>query len=127
MQVVSNIHITYLYIIKTYTYMKNFIEEFKAFAMKGNVLDLAVAVVIGAAFGKIVTSVVEDLITPIIGMIMGNIDFSAWMIGTIKIGSFINNVINFIVVAFAIFIMIKFLNKVARKNIATIPESTPRV
>lgn len=106
--------------------MKNFIEEFKAFAMKGNVLDLAVAVVIGAAFGKIVTSVVEDLITPIIGMMMGNIDFSAWMLGTIKIGSLINNVINFIVVALAIFMMIKFLNKVTRRQVGTIPEVTPK-
>jgi len=103
--------------------MKNFIEEFKAFAMKGNVLDLAVAVVIGAAFGKIVTSVVEDLITPIIGMLMGSIDFSAWMLGTIKIGSLINNVINFIVVAFAIFVIIKFLNRVTRRQVGTIPET----
>lgn len=101
--------------------MKNFIEEFKAFAMKGNVLDLAVAVVIGAAFGKIVTSVVEDLITPIIGMLMGNIDFSEWMLGTIKIGSLINNVVNFIVVALAIFVMIKVLNKASGKNIANLP------
>lgn len=101
--------------------MKNFIEEFKAFAMKGNVLDLAVAVVIGAAFGKIVTSVVEDLITPIIGMIMGNIDFSAWMLGTIKIGSLINNILNFIVVALSIFVMIKVLNKTTGKNIASLP------
>lgn len=101
--------------------MKNFIEEFKAFAMKGNVLDLAVAVVIGAAFGKIVTSVVEDLITPIIGMIMGNIDFSAWMLGTIKIGSLINNIVNFIVVALSIFVMIKVLNKTTGKNIASLP------
>ena len=102
--------------------MKNFIEEFKAFALKGNVLDLAVAVVIGAAFGKIVTSIVEDLITPIIGMIMGSVDFSGLMLGTIKIGSLINNVINFIVVALAIFVMIKFLNKATRKKIGAIPE-----
>lgn len=101
--------------------MKNFIEEFKAFALKGNVLDLAVAVVIGAAFGKIVTSVVEDLITPIIGMIMGNIDFSAWMLGTVKIGSLINNIINFIVVAVSIFAMIKVLNRATGKNIANLP------
>jgi large conductance mechanosensitive channel len=101
--------------------MKNFIEEFKAFAIKGNVLDLAVAVVIGAAFGKIVTSIVEDLITPIIGMIMGNIDFSKWMLGTIKIGSLINNIINFVIVAFAIFAMIKVLNRVTKKNIVSLP------
>lgn len=102
--------------------MKNFIEEFKAFAIKGNVLDLAVAVVIGAAFGKIVTSFVEDLITPLIGMIVGTVDFSSLMLGTIKIGSLINNIINFIIVAFAIFIMIKFLNKITRRQVGTIPQ-----
>lgn len=95
--------------------MKNFIQEFKAFAMKGNVLDLAVAVVIGAAFGKIVTSLVEDVITPLIGMI-GSFDFSQITIGQIKLGSFLNNVFNFAVVALSIFVMIKALNKVTRKD-----------
>lgn len=102
--------------------MKNFIEEFKAFALKGNVLDLAVAVVIGAAFGKIVTSLVEDLITPIIGMIMGSVDFSKLTLGTVKIGSLINNIINFVVVALAIFVMIKFLNRATHRRLGTIPE-----
>ena len=102
--------------------MKNFIEEFKAFALKGNVLDLAVAVVIGAAFGKIVTSIVEDLITPIIGMIMGSVDFSGLMLGSIKIGSLINNVLNFVVVALAIFVMIKFLNRATHIKVGAIPE-----
>lgn len=102
---------------------KSFLEEFKAFAMRGNVLDLAIAVVVGTAFGKIVTSVVEDLITPLIGMI-GSFDFSTWAIGQIKIGSFLNNVFNFIVVAFAIFIMVKTLNRLTRGKI-TSPTVTP--
>lgn len=103
--------------------MKNFIEEFKAFALKGNVLDLAVAVVIGAAFGKIVTSIVEDVIGPLIGLAMGSVDFSSYTFGVIKIGSLINNVINFVVVALSIFVAIKFLNKLTRKNIVTVPSS----
>lgn len=102
--------------------MKEFIEQFKAFALKGNVLDLAVAVVIGAAFGKIVTSLVEDLITPIIGMLIGKFDFSTWMIGTIKIGSLINNIINFVIVALVLFVVIKFINKASHGKIGTIPE-----
>lgn len=106
--------------------MKNFIEEFKAFALKGNVLDLAVAVVIGAAFGKIVTSVVEDVIGPLIGLALGSVDFSSYTIGVIKIGSLINNAINFVVVAFSIFIAIKFLNRVTKKKIATIPSVEPK-
>ncbi len=100
--------------------MKNFFEEFKAFALKGNVLDLAVAVVIGAAFSKIVTSIVEDVIGPLIGLAMGSVDFSAYTLGVIKIGSLINNVINFVVVAFSIFVAIKFLNRLTKKNIVTI-------
>ena len=99
--------------------MIKFIEEFKTFALKGNVLDLAVAVVIGAAFGKIATSVVEDLITPLIGMIVGKIDFGTLMLGPVKIGSLINNVISFVVVAFAIFLMIKFLNRAMKGKVGT--------
>ncbi len=95
--------------------MKNFIQEFKAFAMKGNVLDLAVAVVLGAAFGKIVTSVVEDLITPLIGMI-GQFDFGTLVWGQVKVGSFLNNVVNFIIVAFSIFVAVKMLNKLTKKD-----------
>ncbi|MES2985701.1 MAG: large conductance mechanosensitive channel protein MscL [Patescibacteria group bacterium] len=102
--------------------MKNFLDEFKAFALKGNVLDLAVAVVIGAAFGKIVTSIVEDLITPLIGLILGKIDFGTLMLGPVKIGSLINNVINFVIVALAIFVMIKFLNRAMRKKVGAIPD-----
>ncbi|MES2623631.1 MAG: large conductance mechanosensitive channel protein MscL [Patescibacteria group bacterium] len=102
--------------------MKDFIAQFKAFALKGNVLDLAVAVVIGAAFGKIVTSVVEDLITPIIGMLMGRVDFTTWKLGSIKIGSLINNILNFVIVAFALFLIIKFLNRVTHHKVGSLPE-----
>lgn len=104
--------------------MKNFIEEFKAFAMKGNVLDLAVAVIIGAAFGKIVTSLVDDLIMPLIGLV-GNADFSEWVIfGQVKIGMFINNVVNFLIVAVSIFMVIKFLRR-AKKDKTLDGQQTP--
>ena len=95
--------------------MKNFIEEFKTFAVKGNVMDLAIGVVIGTAFSKIVTSLVEDVITPGIGMI-GSFDFSTLTLGQIKIGSFINSVVNFFIVAFTIFLVIRFLNKMIAKR-----------
>jgi large conductance mechanosensitive channel len=95
--------------------MKGFIEEFKAFAMKGNVIDLAVAVVIGAAFGKIVSSLVDNIITPIIGLIMGGVDFSglAYQVGeaSITYGVFIQSIIDFLIVALVIFIVIKGINK----------------
>ncbi len=95
--------------------MKGFIEEFKAFAMKGNVIDLAVAVVIGAAFGKIVSSLVANIITPIIGLLMGGVDFSglAYTIGDAEVtyGVFIQSVIDFVIVAFVIFMVVKAINK----------------
>ncbi len=95
--------------------MKTFFEEFKAFAMKGNVLDLAVAVVLGAAFGKVVTSVVEDLITPLIGM-LGHFDFGTLTLGQIKLGAFLNSVLNFFIIALSIFMVVKALNKMTKKN-----------
>ena len=95
--------------------MRGFIQEFKAFAMKGNVIDLAVAVVIGAAFGKIVSSLVDNIITPIIGLLMGGLDFSslAYMVGEANIayGVFIQSIIDFVIVAFVIFMVIKGINK----------------
>lgn len=94
--------------------MKNFIEEFKTFAVKGNVMDLAVAVVIGAAFGKIVSSLVDDIIMPTVGLI-GKVDFSTWAPAGIKIGLFINNIVNFFIIAISVFIAIKFLNKITNK------------
>jgi large conductance mechanosensitive channel len=94
--------------------MKNFTEEFKAFAIKGNVIDLAVAVVIGAAFGKIVSSLVDDIIMPSIGLI-GKADFSTWAPAGIRLGMFINNIINFLIIAVSVFVAIKFLNKLTKK------------
>ena len=90
-------------------------KEFKKFISKGNVIDLAVGVIIGGAFGKIVTSLVNDILMPIIGAIIGGIDFSdlSLTIGKAKItyGMFIQNVIDFLIIAFCIFIFIKMINK----------------
>lgn len=112
--------------------MKRYITEFKSFAMRGNVMDLAVGVIIGAAFGKIVDSVVNDVIMPIISMIIGKANFSDLIITVgetqIKYGSFIQAVFNFTVVAFAIFIFIKAINKIKKDTSATSPQepaSTP--
>lgn len=96
--------------------MKKFFNEFKQFIAKGNVLDLAVAVVIGNAFNKIVTSLVNDVIMPIIGIIIGGIHFETIKItfkdSSILIGSFIQNVVDFLIVAFTIFVVIKAFNKI---------------
>lgn len=96
--------------------MKKFLNEFKDFAMRGNVMDLAVGVIIGAAFQAIVKSLVEDIISPLLGL-FGNIDMSdlAFSIGdvSIKYGSFITAIINFIIMAFVIFLLVKGLNKIS--------------
>ncbi|MBI5842706.1 MAG: large conductance mechanosensitive channel protein MscL [Chloroflexi bacterium] len=90
------------------------LKEFKAFAMRGNVLDLAVAVIIGGAFGKIVGSLVNDIIMPLVGLAMGGVNFSgqAFTIGAavIKWGAFIQTVIDFIIIAFVIFMIVKAAN-----------------
>lgn len=99
--------------------MKKFLEEFKEFIARGNVMDLAVAVVMGAAFTAIVNSVVSDLITPLISAVIGGIDFSnlKWAIpigageSTINYGNFINAVIQFLIIAFVVFLIVKALNK----------------
>ena len=113
--------------------MKKFMEEFKTFAMRGNVIDMAVGVVIGGAFGKISTSIVNDIIMPVVSMITGGVDFQSWKFvlkqavlnadGTeaaaevaIKFGSTIAVIVDFIIVAFAIFCMIKFLNNMHKKE-----------
>jgi large conductance mechanosensitive channel len=105
-------------------------KEFKAFAMKGNVIDLAVAVVIGAAFGKIVTSLVADIITPLIGLLMGGIDFSgmSYRLGaaTVSYGVFIQSIIDFIIVAFAIFLVVKGINK-AQETVVKKEAEVPKV
>ena len=93
-------------------------KEFKEFISKGNVLDLAVGVIIGGAFGKIVTSLVDDIIMPFIGLIIGGLDFSGLSIvigkATIKYGMFIQNVVNFLIIAFSVFMIVKAVNKVRR-------------
>ncbi|NMG33743.1 large conductance mechanosensitive channel protein MscL [Azoarcus sp. TTM-91] len=107
----------------------SFISEFKAFAMRGNVIDLAVGVIIGGAFGKIVDSLVKDVMMPVIGRLIGGIDFSHFYLNLssqtydsleaaekagaplIKYGIFLNNAINFIIIAFAIFLLVKLINR----------------
>ena len=110
------------------------LKEFKEFAMRGNVIDMAVGIIIGAAFGKIVSSLVADVIMPPIGLLMGSVDFSDLFINlsgqdymslaaakeagapTINIGVFINTVLDFAIVAFAIFLLIRAINKLKRKE-----------
>lgn len=99
--------------------MKNFIEEFKAFAIKGNAIELAVGIVIGTAFNNIINSLVNDVIMQAIAMIFGQPDFSAITLGAIKIGSFINNIVNFLIVALSVFLAIKALNKFLKKSVAS--------
>ena len=107
-------------------------KEFKEFAMRGNVMDLAIAVVIGAAFGKIVTSLVENIITPLMGVLLGGVDFTdefIWKVGkeSVKFGVFIQSIIDFIIIAFAIFLALKALNKLSRKKEEPKVEETPKV
>ena len=110
------------------------LSEFKKFAMRGNVMDMAVGIIIGGAFGKIVASLVNDVIMPPIGLLMGNVDFSQLFINlsdqpyetlaaaqeagaaTINYGMFINATVNFVIVAFAIFMMIKGMNSMQKKE-----------
>jgi large conductance mechanosensitive channel len=106
------------------------IQEFKTFAMKGNVVDMAVGIIIGAAFGKIVTSLVNDVIMPPIGLLIGGLDFGSLSFTlnkgvAIKYGLFINTTIDFVIVAFAIFMMIKGLNKLKKKEEAA-PSVPPK-
>jgi len=95
--------------------MKGFIEEFKAFAVKGNVIDLAVAVVIGAAFGKIVSSLVANIIMPLVGVLLGGLSFAgmSYKVGEAMItyGVFLQSVVDFVIVALVIFMVVKMLNK----------------
>ncbi len=122
------------------------LKEFKEFAMRGNVLDMAVGIIIGAAFGKVVSSLVNDVIMPPIGKLMGNVDFSGLFINlsrdkgpfdslaaakaagaaTLNYGVFINTVLDFIIVAFAVFLLIKGVNIARRKEEAKpAPPSEP--
>ena len=123
--------------------MKKFLEEFKTFAMRGNVIDMAVGVVIGGAFGKITTSIVNDIIMPLISMLTGGINFSEWKwvlkeavmapdgvtVETAEVavnfGNTIAIILDFIIIAFAVFCMVKALNKLHRKKEEPAPEPAP--
>ena len=121
----------------------SFISEFKAFAMKGNVVDLAVAVIIGGAFGKIVDSLVKDIVMPVIGQLVGGVDFKELYINLgntayatlelaekagaplIKYGVFINAVVNFVIIALAIFVAIKAMSKLQKAAPPAAPVAPP--
>ena len=90
------------------------VSEFKEFISKGNVLDLAVGVIIGAAFGKIVSSLTDDIIMPVLGLVVGKMDYSTIVLGPMKVGLFINAVLNFFIIAFCIFLVVKAANKFKR-------------
>lgn len=120
------------------------LKEFKEFAMRGNVIDMAVGIIIGVAFGAIVKSVVSDILMPPIGLLLGNVDFTNLFIVlregavagpyasladaqaagavTVNYGVFVNTVINFILIAFAVFLLIRYINKLKRKEEAPPPE-----
>ncbi len=90
----------------------NFVEEFKSFALKGNVLDLAIGVVVGTAFNKIVDSLVSDIIMPLIALSFGQPDFSAIIVaGSVRVGMFINSVVGFLIVTLSVFVAIKFITR----------------
>jgi large conductance mechanosensitive channel len=120
------------------------LKEFKEFAMKGNVLDLAVGVIIGGAFGKIVTSLVNDIIMPLVGLLMGKVDFANLFISfgdgsfktleeakeagisTLNYGLFINSIIDFLIISFSIFIVIKQVNRFTKKKEKPAPVTTKK-
>ena len=100
--------------------MKNFIEEFKAFALRGNVMDMAIGVIIGGAFQAIIKSFIDNIINPLVGVIF-QVDFSSVVIHlgavNLMIGAFISSVINFFLLAFALFIMVKAINKLKKPEV----------
>ncbi|HAK1570662.1 TPA: large conductance mechanosensitive channel protein MscL [Listeria monocytogenes] len=107
--------------------MKKMLVEFRDFALKGNILDLAVAVVIGAAFGKIVSSLVDNIIMPLVGVLLGGLDFTdlSFKVGksVIQYGAFIQSIVDFIIIAFAIFIFVKVLTSFIKKKEQTVEET----
>jgi len=127
--------------------MKKFFEEFKAFAMRGNVVDMAVGVIIGGAFGKITTSLVNDIFMPLLGLLTGGVNFGGLFyaldgnqyasleaateagVGTINYGAFVQYIIDFILVAFCMFLVIKLMNGLKKKEEAPAPapEKAPRL
>lgn len=100
--------------------MKSLLEEFKAFAMRGNVIDLAIGVIIGTAFGKIVSSLVDDVIMPPIGYLLGGIDFSGLSVSvgtdSINYGLFIQALVNFLIIAFVLFLALRTLNRLMHQK-----------
>lgn len=124
--------------------MKKFFEDFKAFAMRGNVVDLAVAVIIGGAFGKITTSLVDDIFMPLLGVLTGGVNFSGLFyaldgqsyasaeaaaaagVGTLNYGAFIQNIIDFVLVALCMFLMIRAMNALHKKK-EEAPAKPPRL
>lgn len=121
--------------------MKKMLQEFKTFAMRGNVVDMAVGIIIGGAFGKIVSSVVSDLIMPAVGLLVGGVNFTDLKIVmkdavlegdkvitpevSLNYGNFIQVVFDFLIVAFAVFLLIKGINALNRKKEATVAPATP--
>ncbi len=119
--------------------MGNFIKEFKNFAVKGNALDMAVGVIVGGAFGKIVSSLVDDIIMPPIGWLVGGVNFTELKItlasrtigdvelpsATINYGNFIQTALNFIIVALCVFLMVKGINKLTKEKEAEAPQTPP--
>lgn len=124
--------------------MKSLLNEFKTFALRGNVIDLAIGVIFGAAFGKIVTSMVNDILVPPIGLLLGNVDFSDLFINlsdtdysslaeaqaagapTINYGLFLNNILDFMIVAFVIFLLVRQINRMQREAEAPPAEPTTK-
>jgi large conductance mechanosensitive channel len=104
-------------------------QEFKAFAMKGNVLDLAIGVIIGGAFGKIVSSLVEDIIMPLVGLLLGGVNFSGLQIqigeAAIKYGSFVQTVVDFLIIAFTLFLVIRAINRMHKKKEEVVAAAEP--
>ena len=120
------------------------LKEFREFAMKGNVIDMAVGIIIGAAFGRIVSSMVSDIIMPPLGLVMGKVDFTNWYFNlsggdyntlkaakdagavTINYGVFLNNIIDFLIVAFCIFLIVKQFNRLKKEAPPPAPAAPPK-
>ena len=120
------------------------LKEFREFAMKGNVIDMAVGIIIGAAFGRIVSSMVSDIIMPPLGLVMGKVDFTNWYFNlsggdyntlkaakdagavTINYGVFLNNIIDFLIVAFCIFLIVKQFNRLKKEAPPAAPAAPPK-
>jgi large conductance mechanosensitive channel len=109
--------------------MKDFIQDFKAFAIKGNVVDLAVAVIIGTAFGKIVSSLVDTIIMPVIGIFLGGINFSGLSVHfddiTLRYGVFLQSIVDFFIIAFVIYLAVRIIGRFRRTQSTVVEEKSP--